>query len=211
LTEESKKEVKTVVVVDEPVARILDLQSRYGIDQETMIIYLNSLNLMNILNLVNRRYGTNPGQSLQMSGVPQLPALSQDAAAGSGMTWENMAGMLLKLLGNQGQDGSAQGGQGINPSVLLNMLSALYGQNLDLNHLMKMLPGLMGFGAKPAPKTASQDIQQASRSPAAGGSSPEPEAKDSGTAGGSAGGQPAARHEVPKIMKWDRFDECKKA
>lgn len=210
MTEENKKEVKTVVAIEEPVARILDLQSKYRMDQETMIIYMNSLNLMNILSLVNRRYGTGSGQSLQMSGMPQPPVPSQGAAAGSGLTWENMAGMLMKLLANQGQDGSTQGGQGINPSVLLNMLSALCGQNLDLNNLMKILPALMGSG-KPAPKTAAQDARQTAQNPDAGGGSPKGAAKDSGPAGGGAGGQPAARHEVPKIMKWDRFDERKKA
>jgi len=118
---------------------------------------------------------------------------------------------LMKLFANQGQDGSTQGGQGINPSVLLNMLSALCGQNLDLNSLMKVLPALMGSGTKPAPKTAAQDARQAAQNPGAGGGSSKGEAKDSGPGGGGAGGQPAARHEVPKIMKWDRFDERKKA
>jgi len=210
LTEENKKEAKTVVVVDEPVARILDLQSKYGMDQETMIIYMNSLNLMHILNLVNRRYGTGPGQSLQISGVPQLPVPGRDTTAGSGLTMENMAGMLMHLLANQGQGGSAQGGQGINPSVLLNMLSALGGQNLDLNNLMKILPALMGSG-KPAPKTTVQNDRPSAQNSGAGERPSEGDARDSGPKGGGAGGQPPARQEAPKIMKWDRLEERKKA
>lgn len=212
MTEEEKKESRPLVVIDDTVARLLDLQSKYAIDHETMLIYINSLNLMNVLNLIGRRYGSNSNLSLQVpAGLSQLPPLEQGAAAGNGLTPENLAGMLAKMLGGQGTGNSPPGGQGVNPAVLLNMLNALCGQNMDISGLMKMMQGFMGSGAKPAKKTGSVNVPQASPKPAAGSSPSGQGTKEPGAAGKAAGGQTAARHEIPKIMKWDQLDERKKA
>ena len=42
------EEAKGVPAPDETVTRLLDLQQRYGMDQDTMLIYISSVNLMSI-------------------------------------------------------------------------------------------------------------------------------------------------------------------
>lgn len=189
MTEESK----TVAVVEDPVARLLDLQARYGMDQETMLIYMSSLNLMSILNLISRRCG----------GGANLSAVVP-AAPGGALSLENLAGMLMKMLGNQGA--GAPGGPALNPAMLMSLLSALGGQNMDLGGLINTLAGMMNSGARPASKPA-----------AAGAHEPAPAA--AGAPGGGAAGKAAekaagegtaVKREVPKIMKWDQLDERKK-
>ncbi|NPV74075.1 MAG: hypothetical protein HPY89_09895 [Pelotomaculum sp.] len=202
------EEIKPGGAQDDPVSRILALQARYGMDQETMLIYISSVNLMSILNLIGRRYGGDVNLSVNApAAAPALPPLTAGSAAGSGPALENLAGMLMKMLGSQG--GGLPGTQGINPALLMNLLGALGGQNMDLGKLAGMLAGLMGAGVKPAPKP-----EQDGALPASSGG-----AADLGQEAGGGGvnnlkacaDEKAVRRETPKIMKWDQLDDRKKA
>ena len=199
------EEIKGAGVPEESVIRLLEQQSRYGMDQDTMLIYMNSVNLMSILNLINRRQGGSMNLSIPAPAVaPALPAL----ATGSGPTLDNLMGMLLKMLGSQG-GGNSPGGQGINPAMLLNLLSAFGGQNMDLGGLMSMLAGLMGTGAKPVPRPEAGNIGQNVSS--AESSSPKPGVKECGVNEKTTGEDKSPKREPPRIMKWDQIDDRKKA
>ncbi len=195
MAEENKPAEATM---DEPVARLLELQSKYGMDQETMLIYMSFVNLMSILNLMGRRYGGSLNSPLHLP-VPLTP--------GDGPSLDNLATMLKKMLG--GQSGSSMPGeQGINPAMLMSLLNAIGGQNMDLGGLVNMLAGLIGTGVKQAPKPALGDV-----TPAVSTSEAVSFAKGTSEVGSmekNAGGETAARREVPKIMKWDYPDERKK-
>lgn len=174
------------------VVRILEHQTKYGIDQDTMLIYLSSVNLMSILNLLNRRYGGSAG--LAPATLPMPPLVAGTPQAG-GLPQENMLGALLKMMGSQGNGDSA--GQGINPATLLSMLATL-SQNVDLGKMMGMLSGLMGPPGKPA---AGQ--QQDTAGPSCG-SEPGP-ARPSFKEIDKSGEEGGEKREVPKIMKWDQL------
>jgi len=198
------EEIKGAGLPEESVIRILEQQSRYGMDQDTMLIYMNSVNLMNILNLISRRQGGSMNLSIPAPAVaPALPAL----ATGSGPTLDNLMGMLLKMLGSQG-GGNSPGGQGINPAMLMNLLSVL-GQNVDLGGLMSMLAGLMGTGAKPVPRPESGNIGQSISSGES--SSPKPGVMECGVNEKTTVEDKSPKREPPRIMKWDQIDDRKKA
>lgn len=177
--------------LEDVVVSLLEHQTKYGIDQDTMLIYLSSVNLMSILNLLNRRYS---GSASFAPATLPLPPLVTGAPQAGGPQMENMLGALLKMLGSQ-SGGDASGGQGMNPASLLNVLATL-GQNVDLTKMMGMLSALMGPAGKPA---ASQpDIA------AAGGS--ELVSKGSGLKDIDKDGEDRGeKREVPKIMKWDQL------
>lgn len=180
-------------VPEESVAKVLELQSRYGMDQETMLIYISSVNLMNILNLISRRY-QGPNVSLPVPAVnPALPPVTASPAQGSSPSLDNVLGALMKMVGS----GNTQGGQSINPATLMSLLGALGGQNLDLGNLMNMIGGLGGSGAKPVQKP------EANASPSAGAGSQSQDVKIAG--------EKAAKRDVPKIMKWDSIEDRKKS
>ena len=69
------QELKGSSAAEETVIRLLEQQSKYGVDQEAMLIYLNSVNLMNILTLIARRYTGSSGLA-----APVPPPLAQGAA-----------------------------------------------------------------------------------------------------------------------------------
>ncbi|MCL6638438.1 MAG: hypothetical protein K6T80_01990 [Firmicutes bacterium] len=177
------------------ILRILEAQTKYGIDQETMLIYLNSVNLMAILGLLqNKLRGgagiTLPGPFNETEGAsPSAGA----AASGGGPSLENLAGMLSGLMG-QG------GGKGLNPAALAslyNLYNALGGPNMDMNAMLKTLGSMLGKGDKTSPE-------------ARGKVSPAPAEPDPGKGKeGETAGQ--GTREVPKIMKWDRFDDRRRA
>ncbi|MGI6492605.1 MAG: hypothetical protein ACOX0T_09410 [Pelotomaculum sp.] len=174
--------------LEEPLFKILEQQARYGMDQETMLLYLSSVNLMSILTLHNRRYGGSAG--LVPSALPLPPA------AAGGMTGDNMLGMLLKMLGNQ-QSGADDGpGQGANPAALLNLLASL-SQNVDLGKVMSMLAG-MGTQGKAAggqqQETASAPVYQDESADTGESKGKEKSVADRG-----------GKREIPKIMKWDQL------
>lgn len=199
----------------EQVIRLLEQSSNYGMDQETMLIYINSVNLMNILGLLGRRYGVKSEFSLPVpAALPVLPPLAQGQTAptaapgttqGGNPTLENMMGMLVKALGNQG-GGSAPAGQGVNTSALLNLLSVL-GQNVDLGSLMSLMAGLLGTGSKTAAKP---EVGSAAQQPLVGTGACPPAATES-AAQKAPGEDKAVKREPPKIMKWDQLEERKKA
>ena len=185
--------------------RLLEQTSRYGLDQETMLIYISSVNLMSILGLIGRRYGSKSNLSLPIPA--DLPALSPAApgtAAAGGQSMENMIGLLMKMLGGQ-SGGNTPAAQGINPAALLNLLGVL-GQNVDLGSLMSMMAGMLGSGAKGAGPEGGSAIQ-----PAPGIGPPAAGVKDTTAGPKAAGEQPQVKREVPKIMKWDQLDERRKA
>lgn len=181
--------------LEDAVVRILEHQSKYGIDHDAMLIYLSSVNLMSILQLLNRRYGSN---AVITPSLP-LPPLVSETSPGGGPSPDNMLGTLLKMLGGQNSGDSA--GQGVNPAAMLNLLSAL-SRNVDLGKMMGMLSGLMG----PAGKTASS--QQQNTSGASNGSEPAhagPRENDK-----KSGEDRGEKREVPRIMKWDQLDSGKR-
>ncbi|NLI11832.1 hypothetical protein [Pelotomaculum propionicicum] len=207
------EEIKGEVMPGEHVIRLLEQSSKYGLDQETMLIYINSVNLMSILSLLGRRYGVKSNFSLPVPvSLPALPALVQGpapaaaapgAAPAVGPALENMMGTLMKALGGQGA-GNSTAGQGINMSSLLNLLSVL-GQNVDLGSLINLMAGLLSSGSKAAAKPEAGSVM-----PPASPGSPLPAAPES-TVQKTQVEDKAVKREPPKIMKWDQLEERKKA
>jgi hypothetical protein len=208
------EEIKGDSMPGEQVVKLLEQSSKYGLDQETMLIYINSVNLMNILSLLGRRYGVKSNFSLPApAALPALPALVQGTApaavapgtaqAGS-PALENMMGMLMKALGSQG-GGNTSAGQGINTSTLLNLLSVL-GQNVDLGSLISLMAGLLGSGSKSAAKPEAGSMAQ---SPVPTGATVPVATENSGQI--MPAEDKAVKRETPKIMKWDQLEERKKA
>ncbi|HOV79133.1 MAG TPA: hypothetical protein PK728_03435 [Bacillota bacterium] len=188
----------SVNVPDEPVARVLELQSRYGIDQETMLLYMSSVNLMSILSLISRRYqGAAYNPHAAALPAPALPPLTTGGPQGGNLSLDNVMGMLMKMFGS----GNAPGGQGLNPAALMSLLSALVGQNLDLGKIFSMLGNLTGSGVK-APPATEEKTQKPSAPAEAAQATPDLK---------NAGEEKAVKREVPKIMKWDQLDDRKKA
>jgi hypothetical protein len=192
------QELKGRSAAEETVIRLLEQQSKYGVDQEAMLIYLNSVNLMNILTLIARRYTGSSGLA-----APVLPPLAQGAAP-AGISLENLLGMMMKLLGNQ-EGGNVQGGQGLNPAALLTLLGAL-GQNVDFPGLFNMLGSLFSPGGAPVPGTARPGETQQQAAPAG---EIKPEVKKD-VKEDKHGVQSAPKREVPKVMVWDQLENRKK-
>ncbi len=192
------EELKGTGAAEETVIRLLEQQSKYGVDQETMLIYLSAVNLMNILSLIGRRYTGSAGLI-----TPALPPLASGAAP-AGLSLESLLGSLFKMFGNQ-SGGTAQGGQGLNPAALLSLLGAL-SQNVDLGGLFNMLGSMINSGNKPAPK-----LDQADPVQAAPAQEPRPEVQvQTGGTGDNPGGQSVVKREIPKVMKWDQLENRKK-
>lgn len=200
------EEIRGGGLPEDPVVRLLEQAARYGLDQETTLIYISSVNLMSIIGLIERRYGGKSNFSLPVpTALPALSPAASGAAPGAGPT-ADLVGMLMKMLGGQG-GGTTPSGQGINPAALLNLLSVL-GQNVDLGSLMTMLAGMMGTGAKPAPGPGGGRAVQ----PATSGAGQAPAgAKDGASGQKTAVEEKPVKREIPKIMKWDQLDDRKKA
>lgn len=189
-------ENKELVLQEESVVRILELQSRYGMDQEAMLIYLNSVNLMTILDMVKRKYHG----GAEALPLPQLASMASPANPGSGsaggLTLENLAGLASGLMG--------QGGKGLNPATLLSLFNMLGGQNMDLSNIMGMLGNMLGPG-KQVPVGQGQTAAQ----PVADGDKAKKDGQD-GENSPPEGDRQRPR-ETPKIMKWDHLDDRKRA
>lgn len=198
------EEIRSEGLPEEPVIRLLEHTSKYGMDQETALIYISSVNLMNIIGLISRRYGGKSNLSIPIpAALPALSPAPSGVAPAGGLSMDNLMGMLMKMLGSQG-GGNAPAGQGINPSTLLNLLSVL-GQNVDLGSLMNMMAGLLGSGSK-APTGSAEG--SAAQPVVSGAGQPFSGAKENAAVQKAAG---EIKREVPKIMKWDQLDERKKA
>ncbi len=187
------EETKVTQAPGEAVTRLLDLQQKYGMDQESMLIYINSVNLMSILGLIKRRYGGAAGVSMPL---PDLAAVPEGAPA-----IDSLVGMLAKMLGGKG-GGSLPEGQGINPAFLMNLLKNLGVQNIDVGSLMNLLAGLVGSGAKPAIKPGGDGIESKP-----GTTQPS----DPGIKESTPGMEKAKIRETPKIMKWDQLEDWRRA
>lgn len=199
-------EIKGDGMTDDPVLRILEQASRYGLDQETTLIYISSVNLMSILGLIGRRYGGKSNLSIPIpAALPALSPAASGAAPPGGPSMDNLMGMLMRMLGGQG-GGNAPPAQGINPSALLNLLSVL-GQNVDLGSLMSMMAGMLGSGAKTAPAPEGSSAVQAA-APVTGH---HVTGVNERAPGQKTGEEKTVKREAPKIMKWDQLDERKKA
>lgn len=194
------EEAKGVPAPDETVTRLLDLQQRYGMDQDTMLIYISSVNLMSILNLISRRYG---GAAAVSIPVPDVAATPPALVPGSGLALDNLVGMLAKMLGGKG-GGSLTEGQGLNPAFLMNLLKTLGLQNMDMGSLMSLLSGLVGSGAKPGPKPGADGPVVVSGPDVA-------QPTGSGVKEGNFCEEKTGKRETPKIMKWDQLEDRKKA
>jgi len=211
------EEIKDDGLPGEQVIRLLEQSSKYGMDQETMLIYISSVNLMSILGLIGRRYGVKSNFSLPVpAALPVLPPLvpgttqatsATGTAPAGGPSLENLMGMFLKMLGSQG-GGNSPAGQGINPSTFLNLLNVL-GQNVDLGSLINTMAGLLGSVSKAAPKPETGAAQQPA--PSIGPSTPVPVVIESGVGQKAPGDDKAVKREVPKIMKWEPLEDRKKA
>jgi len=199
------EDIKGESLPEDPVIRLLEQTSRYGLDQETMLIYISSVNLMSILGLIVRRYGGKSNLSLPLpAAMPAFSPVSSGQAPAGGPSMDNLMAMLMKMLGSQGS-GNTPAAQGINPATLMNLLSVL-GQNVDLGSLMNMMAGMLGTGSKAAPVPeagGAGQSQPGAGHPAAG--------VKGGAAAAKTGEEKQARREAPKIMKWDQLDDRKKA
>ncbi|MDD4335174.1 MAG: hypothetical protein PHY77_06165 [Desulfotomaculaceae bacterium] len=201
------EEIESGGLPEDPVIRLLEQTSRYGLDQETMLIYISAVNLMSILRLIGRRYGGKSNLSLpSLADPPALSPAASGAASAGGQPMDNSIGMLMKMLGGQG-GANASAAQGINPATLMNLLSVL-GQNVDLGSLMSMMAGMLGSGAKTAPAPGGGSPVQ---SAAAGSGLPAAGVKDNTASRKTAGEKKTVKREVPKIMKWDQMDDLRKA
>lgn len=186
-------EEKEFVAPEESVVRVLELQSKYGMDQETMLIYLNSVNLMTILDMVKRKYhsGADTLPLPQPSGMAGAPGNSGSGGTG-GLSMENLAGMLSGLMG-QG------GGKGLNPAALLSLYNMLGGPNMDLSSIMSMLGNMLGPGKQVKPPGQAQTGVQPVLDCGEQGGEKSPEEGD------------RQKRDTPKIMKWDHLDDRKRA
>ena len=119
------EEIRSAHLPEDSVIRLLEQQARHGMDQESMLIYMCSLNLMSILNLLNKRQGGTSGLNLPVpAAVPALPPLANPGqAAGGGPSLESMISLLGNMLGSQAGGGAPGGGQGLNPALLMSLLS----------------------------------------------------------------------------------------
>lgn len=198
------EDIKGENLPEDPVIRLLEQTSRYGLDQETMLIYISSVNLMSILGLIGRRYGGKSNLTLPLpAAMPALAPASSGAAPAGGPSMDNLMAMLMKMLGSQG-GGNTPATQGINPATLMNLLSVL-GQNVDLGSLMNMMAGMLGTGSKAAP------VPEAGGAVQSGSGAGQSTAGVKGGAAAKTGEEKQTRREVPKIMKWDQLDDRKKA
>lgn len=213
------EELKRTASLEEPVLRVLELQSKYGLDQETMLIYICAVNLTSILSLIGKRQQGSPGGSIQApvtvpgaTGTTSAPAREN---AGNSQSLNNLAGMLSGMLGSHSGANSqslnpaallsmlgamaGKDGQGINPALLTSLLGALGGQGMDMGSLMNMMSSIMGSLPKPvaAPKKAA--------------SSATTPAKETGSANKPHVEEKSPAREVPKILKWEHLDNRKRA
>lgn len=198
---------KESVVLAESVAKVLDLQAKHGMDQETMLIYMCSVNLTSILSLIGQRYPGSSSGYIQPSGGLTAPIGSKKPEGGTASTeplgaLNNMGeqganpNALLNLLNSFG--GAQGGGQGLNPALMTSLLGALGGgQNTDLGSLMNLMTGLMGAGANHKPRPA--------ETPKEGPAAPQDKATNAakGMVKNDRIGNKKAIREVPKVMKWD--------
>ncbi len=111
--------------IEETLFRLLDYQAERGVDNDSLLIMLSLLNLMGLVNALNRsEAGTSPAGGINLQSL--LPLL---AVAAAGM-------------------GGGPGGQ-FNPAALLGLLGGMPGGGQkDLAGMLSLLGPLMGMGAQ---------------------------------------------------------------
>ncbi|OPX85131.1 MAG: hypothetical protein A4E53_03597 [Pelotomaculum sp. PtaB.Bin104] len=194
------------------MVRVLELQEKYGIDQDTMLIYICSVNLTSILSLIGRRQQGNSSGYLQ-APVPGSVTAPAPQNAGNNQSTNNLAGMLAGMLGGgtngQGVNPAAllnmlgslggKNGQGLNPALLTSLLGALGGQGKDLSGLLNMMSTLMGTMPKPVV------------SPGVAAEKPAAPTKEAAAPKNPSLEEKRPVREVPKILKWDHLDNRRRA
>jgi len=112
--------------IEQVLYRLLDYGARHDVDKDSLLIMLGLVNLMGLVNVLNRH------------------------GAGSSSTGNNMKSLLTPLiaLAAAGMGGAGKPGQ-FNPAALLSLISAMQGSGQgDLAGLLGLLGPLMGMGAR---------------------------------------------------------------
>lgn len=225
---------KGAAILAEAVGNMLELQSRHGMDQETMLLYMCSVNLTSILGLIGHRH---PGSSNGYIHPPliapsNVTAPGQSGSGGAGgsnsggsASLNDLAGTLAGLLGNQG----SSGGNGFNPAALMSLLSSLGGVQGQEQDGGQGLNGVAPAGRLNAPGKQNVDLNNlmslfsslmslgAKNKP-----KPEPTQEKAYAPQATVKSADAAKNdrekekqqivrEVPKVMKWDNLDKRKRA
>ena len=138
---------KRPVLPGDPLLRALDAMTRHGLDGDAMLLYMSSINLMQILELAGRRLTGSAGASMSTGPVSYGTAPAPLEAA---------LGAITKLLG----------GAGVNPGAAASLLAALC-QNADLAGLTGLLsPNAAGQAPiNPSSEKTAQDshVESSSR------------------------------------------------
>ncbi len=112
--------------IEQVLYRLLDYGARHDVDKDSLLIMLGLVNLMGLVNVLNRH------------------------GAGSSSTGNNMQSLLTPLiaLAAAGMGGPGKAGQ-FNPAALLSLLGGMQGSGQgDLAGLLGLLGPLMGMGAR---------------------------------------------------------------
>lgn len=111
--------------IEETLFRLLDYQAERGVDNDSLLIMLSLLNLMGLVNALNRNEAGTPSAG----GINLQSLLPLLAIAAAGM-------------------GGGPGGQ-FNPAALLGLLGGMQGGGQkDLAGMLSLLGPLMGTGAQ---------------------------------------------------------------
>lgn len=113
--------------IEQTLFRLLEYRKEHDLDQDSMLIMLSLLNLMGLVNALNR-------------GSP---------AASSGGGMQALLGPLLAMMAAGMGGGTGGKGRQINPAALLGLLGGMQGggQN-DLAGILGLLGPLLGMGAQ---------------------------------------------------------------
>ncbi|AGK99727.1 hypothetical protein [Desulfoscipio gibsoniae] len=125
--------------IEEILAKILDYQSKHKVDDDSILIMLSLLNLMGMVNVLNRREESCAAPTGTGTGLGNIEAL---------------LGPLMALMASgMGKGGSGSGQGSFNPAALLSLLSGGLGGGQskgaapDLSALFGLLGPLLGMGA----------------------------------------------------------------
>ncbi len=129
--------------IEKTLFKILDYQSEHNVDDDSILIMVSLLNLMGMVNLLNRE--------------------GENSATGAGLTpglgnIEALLGPLMALMAGMGKGGTAGEGQSsFNPVALLSLLNGVMGGGQgkgdapDFSALFSLLGPLLGMGGAAQP------------------------------------------------------------
>ncbi|WP_347489653.1 hypothetical protein [Desulfoscipio sp. XC116] len=186
--------------IEHTLVKILEYRSEHKVDDDSILIMLSLLNLMGMVNVLNRDEDSGSAASAGPGGVPG--------------NMEALLGPLIALMAaGMGKGGGAGGGQGsFNPAALLSLLGGVQGKGgiPDLSALFSLLGPLMGMGGagQPPGRTGGGNNESAAKSqPVQREINLDKKYKTSGT-GTENGGERTPRKEKkrpPKpgeVLKW---------